>query len=366
MNNPISAYTEKDHADKQYWIDHLIHPVRAYWGDGTDEWFKWEKHFQFYTNHFVLTDNPMESDVCFLPLTLNYYIKNNQLDKVVDLADRMSQLNKPLIIWLDGDHDVRFDHSNCIFLKYFGFQSKAKLNNFIQPGDVKYDLLCQYFDGKVQVKEKTEIPSIGFDGIASLPVARLGLTILKNSILKLHHNIFQTQFKTDPVVPMIIKRKKILRQLEKMNRINTNIKVRDSFAVGTIGGKEKARIEYINNIVDSDYTLCYRGAANYSLRLYETLCLGRIPLFINTDCVLPVEADIDWTGIAIWVEDNELDILDKKIMEFHHSMTNSQFREKQKLCRETWVKFLSKEGFIMNFHKNLTQKHYLQNIGVFT
>ena len=122
----------------------------------------------------------------------------------------------------------------------------------------------------------------------------------------------------------------------------------------------------INNIVDSDYTLCYRGAANYSLRLYETLCLGRIPLFINTDCVLPFEDDIDWKGISIWVEDNELDILDKKIMEFHHSMTNSQFREKQKLCRETWVKFLSKEGFIMNFHKNLTQKHYLQNIGVFT
>jgi len=48
----IRVYTE-NHGEAKYWQNHLIHPIRAYWGDGTPEWDKWEKDLSrkgFYLN----------------------------------------------------------------------------------------------------------------------------------------------------------------------------------------------------------------------------------------------------------------------------------------------------------------------------
>ena len=106
----------------------------------------------------------------------------------------------------------------------------------------------------------------------------------------------------------------------------------------------------------NDYTFCYRGAANYSLRFYESLCLGRIPLFINTDCKLPFEDQINWRDICIWVDVSELSRIGDIIMTFHHSMTKNKFIEKQVYCRELWLKYFSKQGFYSQFQIYLKDK----------
>ena len=107
----------------------------------------------------------------------------------------------------------------------------------------------------------------------------------------------------------------------------------------------------------------FDGIANYSLRLYETLCLGRIPLFINTDCVLPFENEIPWKDICLWVEESEMDNLGEKITDYHHSMNGAQFREKQVQCRQIWKKYFVKEGFINHFHHFLNQQNSFQVMG---
>ena len=151
---PLRIYTETNHAPELEWVNHLVHPVRAYWGDGTAEWPKWKKDFQFFKTYFQLTDDINEAAVGFLPMTINYYIKNHKLEKVSELANKMERLHKPLYVWLDGDHDVRYNHSNCIFIKYFGNSAKSIPNELIQPGDVKHDLLQQYFSGNLQIRKK--------------------------------------------------------------------------------------------------------------------------------------------------------------------------------------------------------------------
>ena len=75
----IRVYTE-NHASEKYWLSHLVHPVRAFWGDGTEDWSKWEKNFLFYKDYFEITFDINKSDIGFLPLTLNYYIKNKSID----------------------------------------------------------------------------------------------------------------------------------------------------------------------------------------------------------------------------------------------------------------------------------------------
>ena len=69
-----------------------------------------------------------------------------------------------------------------------------------------------------------------------------------------------------------------------------------------------------------------RGGGNYSLRLYETLCLGRIPLFINTDCVLPFENNIDWKELCLWVDENDLDRIGEIVLDFHSSISKKSLR----------------------------------------
>ena len=350
----IKIYTE-NHASEKYWLSHLVHPVRAFWGDGTEDWSIWEKDFLFYKDYFEITFDINESDIGFLPLTLNYYIKNNLLSQVDGLAKILDNINKKLIVWIDGDHSVRYKNSNCIFIRYFGQNSENKQNEFIQPGDMKDDLLNEFLQGELQVRDKNYKPIIGFDGIANYPPLKLAGTILKNSVHNFFHSILKTQFSPDPVIPYLIKRKEILKKLSDQSEIITNFRIRDSFAPGTIGKNKNARVEYVNNIINSDYTLCYRGAANYSLRLYETLCLGRIPLFINTDCVLPFENEIPWNDICLWVEDSEIDHLGEKITDYHHSMNGTQFREKQAQCRQIWEIYLSRKGFYSNFKNQIAK-----------
>ena len=89
------------------------------------------------------------------------------------------------------------------------------------------------------------------------------------------------------------------------------------------------------------------------MRFYESLCLGRIPLFIDTDCKLPFEDQINWSDICIWVDASELNRIGEIVIDFHHSMTNNQFIEKQVYCRELWVNYLSKEGFYNYFQMYL-------------
>ena len=41
------------------------------------------------------------------------------------------------------------------------------------------------------------------------------------------------------------------------------------------------------------FTLCYRGRGNFSVRFYETLMRGRIPIQINSSSIFPYEDEID-------------------------------------------------------------------------
>ena len=53
MNDSIKVFSDVDYSVKHHWRNHLIHPIRAYLGDGTPEWKKWEKDFLFYKDNFI-------------------------------------------------------------------------------------------------------------------------------------------------------------------------------------------------------------------------------------------------------------------------------------------------------------------------
>jgi len=95
----------------------------------------------------------------------------------------------------------------------------------------------------------------------------------------------------------------------------------------------------------SQYVLCVRGAGNFSVRLYETLAMGRIPVYVHTGGFLPLQDVIDWKQHMVWVEVDELDMLADKVIEFHEQLDADGLKALCKANRQLWETSLRLKGF---------------------
>jgi hypothetical protein len=90
--------------------------------------------------------------------------------------------------------------------------------------------------------------------------------------------------------------------------------------------------------------LCVRGGGNFSLRLYETLLMGRIPIFINTDCLLPPDDSINWKQHVVWVEWEDRRKVPEVVSSIHAGISEDTFVGMQRANRELWKTKLSVAG----------------------
>ena len=345
MDNQFLFYTEKGHADKKYWANFMINPLKAYWGyECTNDWGVYAHQYDWLKELYKPTDNIDNAEAVFLPFTLNYYINSNNIGLVDDLVSFANSKSKRFYCWVHGDHEIDYKNPDSVFFKFFSFNSRRLKNEIILPANMYTDISKENSDSNIIYRNKKEIPSIGFDGVASYSLSKIIPVIAMNTISKVGNKFFGYRYLQESIFPPMIKRKKILSKIDNSKKLNTNFNYRDQFSIGIVGKNNTARQQYIDSIVNNDYTLCYRGAGNYSMRLFEVLCLGRIPLFINTDCVLPFENEIDWRDILIWIEEKDVDNINDIVLEYHNSLSNKEFIERQAYCREIWLKYCSTKG----------------------
>ena len=98
----------------------------------------------------------------------------------------------------------------------------------------------------------------------------------------------------------------------------------------------------------SKFVLCPRGFGLSSVRFFETLAFGRIPVLISDDTKLPLEEKIDYDKFIIRVEENDLESIESRIIDFKK---NNDLMEVSKISRETWEKWFFPEkieDFIVN------------------
>ncbi|CAN5773673.1 hypothetical protein BH11VER1_BH11VER1_10780 [soil metagenome] len=77
---------------------------------------------------------------------------------------------------------------------------------------------------------------------------------------------------------------------------------------------------FINSILDASFVLCPRGLGPTSMRLFEAMQLGRVPVIIG-DSWLPV-AGIDWSSCAIFVNESEIGAI-PKLLEDRHAQAST-------------------------------------------
>ena len=135
--------------------------------------------------------------------------------------------------------------------------------------------------------------------------------------------------------------------LNASQRVETSFIVRDAYFGGCnkIRQYVQVRTEYIDNILDSDYVLCVRGWGNFSFRFFEAMSLGRTPVLIDTDCVLPLDFVHDYQSLCVIVPEDKVHQVDQRVAEFHASFDDRTYRLHQERVRSFWVEWLSAEGF---------------------
>jgi hypothetical protein len=239
-----------------------------------------------------------ECDYFVLPFKFVSSLENRFLD-ILDL----SRKNGKKLICLNND-DFGGDYGvpdDVILFRTSFYASERKPNEFAFPVFIP--------DINKHSKGFSNNFSVGFCGDSNRPVRREALDILKKSSIKINH---------DEVF---------------------------SFFQNPYENKKVGRERFFKNLQENIFILTPRGCGNFSYRFYETLCFGRIPVFINTDCVLPFENLINYKEEIVFVEERELEFLPEKILEYSKKY---DLMERQARCREIWLNYLSPKNFAKN------------------
>ena len=94
------------------------------------------------------------------------------------------------------------------------------------------------------------------------------------------------------------------------------------------------------------YGFCCRGAGNFSFRFGEVLSHGRIPVLVDSDCVLPFEHKIDWNKHALIIPETDIENIATRLVEYHENTASSEIAMLQVENRTIWKEYFTPLGFV--------------------
>lgn len=100
------------------------------------------------------------------------------------------------------------------------------------------------------------------------------------------------------------------------------------------------RAEYVDNLRNSDLALCVRGDANASQRFFEALSAGRIPLFLDTDAVLPLEEVVGYRRCLVCVPSRDVHRIGAYVHAWWTKTDETAYRAAQQEAKALFQKYL--------------------------
>ncbi len=295
---------------------------------------------------YNLVFNPEDADFCILPYSWNYYYDNNKINDVVAFIEECKRAQKEIVTVNLGDFGVKALVDDVIVFRQSGYQSKRLQKQFALSVFFT-DPLKVFFEDRFEVREKKQKPLVGFCGQGEMSRVKYGamflITLYRNSMYYMGRSISEPQ----ALYPSTLRRNIVLQNLSDSKIVDADFIIRTKYRGGARTKEEglKTTMEFYNNIRNTDYTVAIRGGGNFSVRIYETLANGRIPLFINTDCVLPFDNQVNWKEHLVWVEESDVKYVDELLSDFHNEIHPDDFKQMQINNRKLWEEYLSFEGF---------------------
>ena len=253
----------------------------------------------FFNKDILFKDASLqECDYSILPFKYN---PSDQ--RIIAICSDAAMYDKKVLAMYNDDIHRKFDLPNNLIL----FRTSVSRSDITDQERVFPVPICDHFSGNYECQD-----SIGFCGCPYFPNSDGSLNYLRKHTIE---NI-RKYYPTDVIF-------------------------RYGYAAPELP-KFIARRDYYKNLSNNKFTLCIRGAGNFSYRFYETLMYGRIPIVLDTNTILPLSNIIDWDKHIIFITDKDIsnisDIIKSK---------NINLMENRKL----WEDYLSPHGFIKNIKK---------------
>lgn len=348
----MKLYFPKEHYDKSY-RSHVFPLLKPFLkNDG----FTNEQRISIYgvsENDFSFVTEMTDSSLVILPMSWDYYLLTNQLSKAKELIARAADCNKRVVVTTVGDYGTQVPNfSNVFVLRTSGYHSSSTSHTEGIPVFIN-DPLERIYDTTIVETNYSKLPIIGFCGQTNSSLLNACKEILKVTYRNLKHYLKLSINAPQKIQANTYNRSCTLNTVKKAVTIEANFIERKKYRAGivTVTDRKKTEREFYDNMLNSNYVICIRGAGNFSVRLYETLAMGRIPVFVNTDCLLPLPEAIDWKKHVVWVEFNELDRLEELVLAFHDKFTPKEFKLVQQANRKLWENKLTLSGFFNSYLK---------------
>lgn len=323
---------------------------------------KWQLNAAVFANNNMLQEafqfelEITQANVVLLPFSINFYFQNKKSHLLKEINVLCLTHNLKAYGYISDDFGIELpEFSNIIYFRQGGFKSQLSTQNKGFPV-----ALSDHFQRLFQLENpvpniKGELPIIGFCGHATLSTLKRAKEIVKcllENAKRFTINPFKTVY--EPLFASAYERAKLLASFETSNRVKTNFIYRENYRGGAITEEQRTTttLEYYNNILGSDYVVCVRGAGNFSVRFYETLMMGKIPIFVNTDCLLPFDKQINWGKHVVLVEWKDRKNIAQIVADFHKNRSNEDFLQLQMENRKLWKETLSVEGMLLLLENN--------------
>lgn len=303
---------------------------------------------------FEIVDSPAAADIHLLPMKWQFYVELGRVPDAERAVDVARKHKKPIAVFSLGDFEANFpvDAPQVHTFQVSAYRSRRGAGNHALPAFIDDPLAAR--NGRVSVRAKTSRPVLGFCGQAGASLPRHAARFVRTHLRQLRWRLGRELWEPAPLEHTWF-RHRVLDTFAKSSAVETCYVLRTKYRAGVHTSDrndpaQAARREFLDNVRDTDFTVCMRGGGNFSVRFYEALAMGRPPVFIDTDCVLPFHDQLEWRRYAVWVDERDLARGPAIVAETHARMSDAEFRERQLECRRLWEERLTPDGFYGHFH----------------
>lgn len=352
----LRVYADPSHYEERHRKE-LTDILKAYWNNATPD--ERLSKYGAWVERFDVVSTPDAADVHLLTMKWQHYVEHRRVDQVRSAIDIARRARKPIAVFSMGDFEANFpvEGADIHLFQASGYRSRKRTRHHGMPPFFDDPLANR--GGQVLLREKRSRPTIGFCGQAGASLPRHAARLVRARLRHLQWRFGHLRWEPPPLEHTWF-RQRVLDTLAQHAAVETSYVLRKQYRAGVTSARrmdaeETSRREFVENVIGTDYTVCMRGGGNFSVRFYEALAMGRIPVFIDTDCILPYQHQINWKTYAVWIDHKNLRDAGRIVADFHAGLSPEQFRELQLACRHVWQERLTANGFYSNFHEHFDE-----------
>lgn len=264
-----------------------------------------------------LTDNAEESDYILFPYFLDSlfdFIGYLNLIEYINNLPYFKQFEEKHIFFLNHDLSIPF-HLISLFFRSSIEASSKDISAISLPHPVEDLFHVSHFEFE---KCKYDVSFVGYIGSSHIRFP------LIKSILQTKRNI-RHQIKVFPAFHGHLDE-----ETQILHKIFFKESLRDSLTV-----------------------LCPAGTGKNTIRFFEVMSMGRIPILVSDDCVLPFEDIIDYSSFILRIDENQVEKADDIIADWIESHSIDELISKCRISRSTWENYFAPKALVIQLVRTL-------------